>query len=314
MKVAVIDDFQDAARNLADWDSLHADVRFFHDHLADEARLIERLAPFDVVCIMRERTAFPASVLGALPGLKLLVTSGMRNLGVDMAFAVQRGICVCGTSARGGATPELVWALILALVRHIPTEDRALRAGRWQTTIGMQLSGKTLGLVGLGRVGGAVARVGTALEMNVVAWSPHLTPARAAEHGAECASSLEDLLRIADVVSLHAVLNPQSRGLIGERELTLMKPTAYLVNAARGPLIDQDALIAALRNRRIAGAALDVFDVEPLPADHPLLTLDNTVLAPHLGYVSTESFRDFYEQMVEDIAAWMSDKPIRVIQ
>jgi phosphoglycerate dehydrogenase-like enzyme len=314
VKIAVIDDFQDAAHNLADWGSLPAEVTFFHDHLADDALLIERLAPFDAVCIMRERTPFPASVLGALPQLKLLVTSGMRNLSVDMACAAQRGICVCGTSARGGATPELVWALIFALVRNIPTEDRALRAGRWQTTIGMQLSGKTLGLVGLGRVGSAVARVGIALEMNVLAWSPNLTPARAAEHGAECAPSLDDLLRVADVVSLHAVLTPQSRGLIGARELALMKPTAYLVNAARGPLIEEDALIEALRNRAIAGAALDVFDVEPLPANHPLLSLDNTVLAPHLGYVSTESFRDFYEQMVEDIAAWTSGKPIRVIK
>jgi len=314
MKIAVIDDFQDAARTLADWNSLAADVTFFHDHLADEALLIERLRPYDIVCIMRERTPFPASVLGALPNLKLLVTSGMRNLSVDMAAAAAHGICVAGTSARGGATPELVWGLILSLVRNIPTEDRALRAGRWQTTIGMQLSGKTLGLVGLGRVGAAVARVAVALEMKLLAWSPNLTPARAAEHGATCASSLDELLRAADVVSLHAVLNAGSRGLIGARELGLMKPEAYLVNAARAALIDQDALLAALRNRSIAGAALDVYDVEPLPANHPLLTLDNTVLAPHLGYVSAESLRDFYEQMVEDIAAWMRAAPIRVLQ
>ena len=314
MKIAVIDDFQDAARDLADWGSLAADVTFFHDHLSDEVRLVARLGPYDVVCIMRERTPFPGSVLAALPHLKLLVTSGMRNLSIDMAAAARRGICVSGTNARGGATPEMVWALILALVRNIPTEDRELRAGHWQTTIGTQLSGKTLGLVGLGRVGGAVARVAIAFEMNLLAWSPNLTPARAAEHGATCAASLDELLRTADIVSLHAVLSAQSRGLIGARELGLMKREAYLVNAARAALIEQEPLIAALRNSAIAGAALDVFDVEPLPANHPLLALNNTVLTPHLGYVSAESLRDFYEQMVEDIAAWMRAAPIRVLQ
>ncbi len=314
MKIAVIDDFQDAARTLADWDSLAAEVTFFHDHLADEGRLIERLQPYDVVCIMRERTPFPAAVLAALPNLKLLVTSGMRNLSVDLAAAAKHGICVCGSSSRGGATSELVWALILALVRNVPAEDRALRAGHWQTTIGMQLSGKTLGLVGLGRVGAAVARVALALDMHVLAWSPHLTPERAATHGAARAASLDDLLRTADIVSLHAALDANSRGLLGARELRLMKPGAYLVNAARAALIDQDALIAALRDRTIAGAAVDVFDVEPLPANHPLLACDNALLTPHLGYVSTESFRDFYGQMVEDIAAWMHGAPIRVLQ
>lgn len=314
MKVAVIDDFQDAAGGLADWGSLAADVTFFHDHLSDDVELVARLEPYDIVCIMRERTPFPGSVLSALPNLKLLVTSGMRNLSIDMAAAAQHGICVCGTNARGGATPELVWALILALVRNLATEDRALRDGLWQTTIGMQLSGKTLGLVGLGRVGGAVARVGIALDMHLLAWSPNLTPERAAAHGAKSAQSLDELLRSADIVSLHAVLNAQSRGLIGARELGLMKPGAYLVNAARAGLVDQDALIAALRNRAIAGAGLDVFDVEPLPANHPLLALNNTVLTPHLGYVSTESFRDYYGQMVEDIAAWMRAEPIRVLQ
>jgi phosphoglycerate dehydrogenase-like enzyme len=313
MKVAVIDDYQHVAQGLADWDALDAQVTFFHDHLEDEAAVAERLRPFEILSIMRERTPFPRSLFEKLPNLKLLTTSGMRNLAVDVEAANDHGVIVCGTESPGNSTMELTWALILALVRRIPAEDRATRAGRWQITLGEEVFGKTLGIVGLARIGSSVARVALAFGMKVLAWNPSLTKERAAEHGAELAPSLDDLLRRADIVTIHVGLNERSRGLIGARELGLLKPTAYLVNTSRGPLVDEAALLTLLREKRIAGAAIDVYDREPLPPDHPLLSLDNTVLTPHLGYVSLQQYQMFYPQMAEDIAAFLRGSPIRVI-
>jgi phosphoglycerate dehydrogenase-like enzyme len=313
MKVAVIDDYQHVAQGLADWDALDAQVTFFHDHLEDEAAVAERLRPFEILSIMRERTPFPRSLFEKLPNLKLLTTSGMRNLAVDVEAANDHSVIVCGTESPGNSTMELTWALILALVRRIPAEDRATRAGRWQITLGEEVFGKTLGIVGLARIGSSVARVALAFGMKVLAWNPSLTKERAAEHGAELAPSLDDLLRRADIVTIHVGLNERSRGLIGARELGLLKPTAYLVNTSRGPLVDEAALLTLLREKRIAGAAIDVYDREPLPPDHPLLSLDNTVLTPHLGYVSLQQYQMFYPQMAEDIAAFLRGSPIRVI-
>jgi phosphoglycerate dehydrogenase-like enzyme len=313
MKVAVLDDYQRCAEGLADWKRLDAEVTFFYDHLSDEDAVAARLRSFDALAIMRERTPFPRSLFEKLPNLKVLVTSGMRNLAIDVEAANERGVVVCGTESPGNSTMELTWALILSLVRRIPTEDRATRAGRWQVTLGEEVFGKTLGIVGLARIGSSVARVGLAFGMKILAWNPSLTKERAAEHGAECAPSLDDLLRRADIVSIHVQLNERSRGLIGPRQLNLLKPTAYLINTSRGPLVDEAALITLLREKRIAGAAIDVYDREPLPPDHPFLSLENTVVTPHLGYVSLQQYQMFYPQMVEDIAAWIAGAPIRVI-
>jgi phosphoglycerate dehydrogenase-like enzyme len=313
MKVAVLDDYQHVAQGIADWKRLDAEVVFFHDHLDDEDAVAERLRPFEIVSIMRERTPFPRSLFEKLPNLRLLTTSGMRNLAIDVEAATERGVIVCGTESPGNSTMELTWALILSLVRRVPAEDRATRAGRWQTTLGEEIHGKTLGIIGLARIGSNVARIALAFGMKVIAWNPSLTQARAAEHGAELAPSLDDLLRRADIVTIHVQLNERSRGLLGARELGLLKPTAYLVNTSRGPLVDEAALVTLLRERRIAGAALDVYDREPLPPDHPFLSLENTVLTPHLGYVSRQQYEMFYPQMVEDIAAWMRGEPIRII-
>ncbi len=313
MKVAVLDDYQHVAEGLADWKRLDAGVTFFYDHLDDEDAVATRLGPFEIVSIMRERTPFPRSLFEKLPHLKLLTTSGMRNLAIDVEAANEHGVTVCGTESPGNSTMELTWALILALVRGIPAEDRATRAGRWQVTLGEEVHGKTLGIIGLARIGSSVARVGLAFGMKILAWNPSLTKERAAEHGAELASSLDDLMRRADVVSIHVQLNERSRGLIGARQLALLKPTAYLINTSRGPLVDEAALLKILREKRIAGAAIDVYDREPLPPDHPFLGLENTVLTPHLGYVSLQQYQMFYPQMVEDIEAWLRGSPIRVI-
>jgi phosphoglycerate dehydrogenase-like enzyme len=313
MKVAVLDDYQRVAEGLADWRRLDADVVFFHDHLDDEDSVAARLRPFEILSIMRERTPFPRSLFEKLPNLKLLTTSGMRNLAIDVEAANERGVTVCGTESPGNSTMELTWALMLALVRRIPAEDRATRAGRWQTTLGEEIHGKTLGIVGLARIGSVVARVALAFGMKVLAWNPSLTEERAAEHGAELAPSLDDLLRRADIVTIHVGLNEKSRGLLGARELALLKPTAYLINTSRGPLVDEDALVTLLREKRIAGAAIDVYDREPLPSGHPFLALENAVLTPHLGYVSLQQYQMFYPQMVEDIDAWLRGSPIRAI-
>ena len=314
VRVALLDDYQGVALASADWGSLPAQVAVeaFRDHLADEAAVARRLEPFDVVMALRERTPFPGSLLRRLPRLKLLTTAGMRNAAIDLAAATDLGILVCGTGGSGSGTPELTWGLILALLRNIPREDRATREGRWQETVGVDLRGKTLGIIGLGNIGGYVARIGAAFQMRLLAWSQNLTEARAAECGAELVGK-EDLLAGADVVTIHLQLSDRTRGLLGARELGLMKPTAYLINTSRGPIVEEAALVDALRRRAIAGAGLDVFDQEPLPPGHPFLAMDNVVLTPHLGYVTADGYRAFYGQTVENIAAFLAGAPVRVL-
>ncbi|HEY2176804.1 MAG TPA: D-2-hydroxyacid dehydrogenase family protein [Mycobacteriales bacterium] len=313
-RVAVLDDYQDVAESLADWASLPdgTEVVFFSYHLTDVDALVERLAEFDVVVLMRERTAFPRSLIARLPRLKLIVTAAMRNVAIDVDAARDHGVVVSGTEGSGGATLDLTWGLILALLRHLPAEDAALRAGRWQTTLGVDLAGKTLGLLGLGRLGSGVARVGRAFGMEVIAWSEHLTAERAAEVGATRVER-DELFSAADILSIHVVLSDRTRGLVGAKELAAMKPTAYLINTSRGPIVDETALIDALHARQIAGAGLDVYDVEPLPMTHPLRSAPHTVLTPHIGFVTRETYRQWYSGAVEDIAAFLSGKPIRVL-
>ena len=314
MRVAILDDYQGVALALADWQSLHpqAQMQAFADHLDGLDALAQRLHTFEGIVTMRERTPFPRALLDRLPNLRLLVTAGMRNAAIDIAAAAERNVLVCGTEMLPYPTAELAWGLILALCRHIPREDRAVREGRWQTTLGIGLKGKTLGLLGLGRLGSQVARVGKAFGMETIAWSQNLTAERAAEAGAALVSKAELFAR-ADIVSIHLVLSPRSRELVGEAELARMKPTAFLVNTSRGPIVDEAALLAALRAKRIAGAGLDVFEPEPLPRDHPVLKLDNVVITPHLGYVTEEGYRLAYGQAVEDIRGFLEDKPVRVI-
>tara|TARA_R110002167_G_scaffold236193_2_gene441400 strand:- start:404 stop:1354 length:951 start_codon:yes stop_codon:yes gene_type:complete len=312
-KLAILDDYADKALSLADWSVLKGvDIAVYNDNLVEPAALAERLKDCEIVCIMRERTPFRREVLEKLPNLKLLVTSGMRNASVDVAAANELGITVCGTGSSGAGVVELCWLLIQAVVRQLPQEDRATRAGRWQTSVGKDLAGRTLGLIGLGRLGGRVAEIANFFNMNVIAWSQNLTDEKAAEFGARRVE-LDVLMAESDIVSIHLILSKRSRGLIGARELGLMKPDAYLVNTARGPIVDEAALIAALQSGAIAGAALDVFDQEPLPQDHPFLSMDNVILAPHLGYVTEEIFRTFYGQQVEAVAAYLQGEPIRVI-
>jgi len=314
-RVAILDDYQNVARRMADWASLPAgtDVVVFPDHLKEMGAVAARLADFDAVVAMRERTAFPRALLERLPRLKLLVTTGMRNASIDVGAAVERGITVCGTSGLPYPTAELTWGLILALARHIPTEDRATREGRWQVSCGLGLNGKTLGVIGLGGLGSRVAKIGSAFEMEVIAWSQNLTAARAAEVGAKLVSKDELLVR-SDVVSIHLVLGDRSRGLLGAADLARMKPTAFLINTSRGPIVDEAALVAALRQGTIAGAGLDVYDEEPLPLDHPLRNLPNTVITPHLGYVTEEGYRIFYGHALEDVKAWLAGQPVRVLR
>jgi phosphoglycerate dehydrogenase-like enzyme len=314
-RVAILDDYQDVALRMADWKSLPAgtEVVAFRDHLHDTDAVAKRLAAFDVVVAMRERTAFPRVLLEALPKLRLLVTTGMRNASIDVRAATERGITVCGTSGLPYPTAELTWGLVLALFRRIPVEDRATRDGRWQTTLGLGLNGKTLGVIGLGTLGSRVARYGRAFEMEVLAWSQNLTPERAAEGGATLVGK-DELLARSDVVSIHLVLGDRTRGLIGARELGLMKRTAYLVNTSRGPIVDEAALVRALQDGTIAGAGLDVFEPEPLPLDHPFRRLPNTVITPHLGYVTEETYRIFFGHALEDVQAFLRGEPVRVLR
>jgi phosphoglycerate dehydrogenase-like enzyme len=310
-RCAVIDDYQDAALNVADWSPVRNDVEVvaFRDHLADEDAVAARLKDFDVVCIMRERTPFPRTLLEKLPNLKLLVTSGLRNAAIDVAACKDRGIVVAGTESLGYPTAELTWGLILGFMRSIPHEDRTTRLGGWQTTLGIGCRGKTLGVIGLGRLGGQVAAVGKALGMEVLAWSQNLTRERCAEAGVTYAEK-DELLKRADVVTIHLVLSGRTRGLIGAREFALMNPTALFVNTSRGPIVDEAALIDTLKSKRIGGAALDVFDVEPLPLDHPLRRMDNTVITPHLGYVTRENYHGFFKGAVANIRNWLDGKPV----
>jgi len=314
-RVALLDDYQGAALRMADWTSLPAgtEVMAFPDHLTDEAAVAARLADFDIVMALRERTPFTRSLLERLPKLKLLITAGMRNASIDMKAAAERGVTVCGTAGLPYPTAELAWGLILSLARRIPAEDRATREGRWQTTVGLGLNGKTLGVLGLGTLGSRVARVGRAFEMKVLAWSQNLTAERAAEMGAALAPK-DELLTRSDFISIHLVLGERTRGLIGARELGLMKRSAYLVNTSRGPIVDEAALIRALEEGTIAGAGLDVFDEEPLPPRHPFRRLPNIAITPHLGYVTEETYRVFYGQALEDVKAYLGGAPLRVLR
>ena len=314
MRCAILDDYQGVALGLADWSTVATDVEIqvFHDHLGEEAAVATALADFEVVVIMRERTPFPRSLFEKLPRLKLLVTTGLRNLSVDVAAATEHGVVVSGTDILKSPTAELTWGLVLAATRRIPQECRAVADGGWQTKLGTGLDGKTLGVIGLGKQGARVAGYGKAFAMEVLAWSHNLTAERCAAAGVTLASK-EELLARADVVTIHLVLGERSRGLIGEAELALMKPGATLVNTSRSPIVDEAALIRALRDGTIAGAALDVFDQEPLAPDHPLRTLPNAVVTPHIGYVTAETYRLFYQHAVEDIRAWLDGAPVRVL-
>ena len=312
MKIAILDDYQNVALGFADWDSLGARVDVFTDHIGDADELVRRLAGYEVVVAMRERTRFPAEILRRLPDLRLLVSTGHRNAAIDVAAARECGIVVSATGYLPHPTAEHTWALILAAARGLPAEERSMREGGWQVGVGSGLHGRTLGLMGLGRLGSAVAKVGQAFGMETIAWSQNLTAERAAER-AVTAVSKEELLRRSDVLSVHLVLSDRSRGLIGARDLELMKPTAWLVNTSRGPIVDESALLEALRAKRIGGAALDVYDTEPLPSDHPLRTTANTVLTPHIGYVTEEVYDVFFRDAVADIAAYRAGEPVRVM-
>jgi phosphoglycerate dehydrogenase-like enzyme len=313
VRVAVLDDYQRVALSFGDWSAVpDVDVVPFHDHVGDPRLLAERLGGFDVVVAMRERTPLPADVLARLPDLKLVVTTGMGNAVIDMDGAAAAGITVCGTSGNITSTAELTWGLIFAVLRHIPPEDAAVRSGHWQQTIGTGVAGRTLGLVGLGRIGTLVARVGQAFGMDVVAWSQNLSAERAGAPGVRSVSK-EELFRVADVVSVHYVLSERSRGLVGRGDLWRMKPTAVLINTSRGPIVEEGPLVEALQTGRIAGAGLDTFDTEPLPADHPFRRLPSTVITPHLGYVTDDCYRIFYDHIVEDILAWLKGEPVRVL-
>ena len=314
-RIAILDDFQNVALEVADWSAVaeRADIDVFNDHLADADAVAERLRDFDIVVIMRERTPFPAALIGNLPNLRLLVTTGMRNLSIDLDAATARGVIVSGTESVGYTPAELTWALILALMRNIPKEDRATREGRWQTALGRAIKGRVLGVIGLGKIGARVAAVGKAFEMDVIAWSQNLTGERCAEVGVRLAAGLNELLTTSDVITIHTVLSDRTRGLIGAGELAKMKPTAFLVNTSRGPIIEEAALIMALKDGTIAGAGLDVYDVEPLPLDHPLRGLENTVITPHLGYVTDDNYRVYFDHAVDDIGAYLDGGPVRVL-
>jgi phosphoglycerate dehydrogenase-like enzyme len=314
VQVAVLDDYQQVARHYGPWDTLGeaAEVTCFHDHIVNDGVLRDLLADFEAIVAMRERTPFTAKRLASLPNLRLLVTTGMGNAAIDMDAARERGITVCGTGSLPTPTAELAWGLIIALSRNLLEEDRRIREGGWQRTIGPELAGRTLGLVGLGNLGRRMARIAAAFEMDVIAWSQNLQAEAAAEAGARAVAK-DELLSRADVVSIHTRLSERTRGLIGAGELSLMKPTAVLVNTSRGPIVDEDALLAALRAGVIAGAALDVYGVEPLPKDHPLRAAPRTLLTPHLGYVSDGTYDVFYRDAVEDIAAWLRGEPKRVL-
>jgi phosphoglycerate dehydrogenase-like enzyme len=314
MRAAVLDDYEGVALRVADWSPVleRVDVDVFSEHIDDEDELARRLAPYDIVVLMRERTPMPASLLERLPNLRLLASTGRKNASIDVVAARDRGITVCGTDSPSSAPGELTWALILGLARNLVVEAERMRRGGWQSSLGADLAGRTLGVIGLGRIGTQVAAVGNAFGMDVLAWSENLTVERAAEVGVR-AVPLDRLLAEADVVTVHQVLSKRTRGLLGARELALMKPTSLLVNTSRAPIVDTMALLAALEEGRIGGAGLDVFDEEPLPADHPLRTAPRTLLTPHIGYVTEEVFRTYYQGVVEDITAFLDGSPIRTL-
>jgi phosphoglycerate dehydrogenase-like enzyme len=312
--VTILDDYQGVALTSADWSAVSGSYTLdvIGEHIADEDALTARLRDSDVIVAMRERTPFPASVLKSLPALRLLITTGPVNASIDLPAAAAAGITVCGTGGAGNAMPELTIGMIIALTRNFAQEDAAVRAGGWQHTIGPGLSGSTLGVLGLGRLGAPVARLAQAFGMSVIAWSPHLSAERAAEHGVRAVTKAE-LFSQADVITVHVPLADGTRGMVGADDLALMKSSAYLVNTSRGPIVDQTALVEALRGNRIAGAGLDVYDTEPLPLDDPLRSLPNTLLLPHIGYVTTDAYRVFYRHAVEDIVAFDAGAPVRVL-
>lgn len=312
----MLDDYQDVALSMADWDRLagRVDVTVFREHLDGEDAVAAALADFDIVVIMRERTPFPASLFARLPRLRLLITSGMRNASVDLAAASGAGVVVCGTKSRSEPPAELTWALILGLARQVATESHAFHTGGpWQSTVGLDLEGSTLGLVGLGKIGTRVATVAAAFGMNVVAWSQNLTAERADAAGVALAGSLPELLAASDIVSVHLVLSDRTRGLLDAAALAHMRPDAFLVNTSRAAIVDSVALVDALRHNRIAGAGLDVFEIEPLPVDDPLRTLPNVLATPHLGYVTRRNYHGYFRGAVEDIEAFLAGEPIRVL-
>jgi phosphoglycerate dehydrogenase-like enzyme len=305
-QIAVLDDYQNVALESADWSVLRdrADIAVFQDHIADPDAVIERLLPFDVVCVMRERTPLPRNVIERLPNLKLIASTGSANASIDVAAAGDHGITVVHTGYRSDPTVEFAWALILACARHIVTESNSLRSGGWQQTVGVDLRGKTLGVLGLGNVGSEVARIGSAFGMKLIAWSQNMTPEAAKAAGAILVSK-DQLFERADILTIHLVLSSRTRGLVGAAELEKMKPTAWLINASRGPIVEEQALITALQNKRLAGAAIDVFDIEPLPSSHPFRTLVNVLATPHIGYVSQGLYKTFYEDTVSNIRKWL---------
>lgn len=317
MRIAILDDYQGVALESADWSGLEADIEVLRDHLDDADALVAAVADADVILAMRERTPFPRAVLQRLPRLRLLVTTGMRNAAIDLAAAHELGILVCGTRSGAAPTAELAWALILGLVRDVASDDAVVRAGGWQTRVPGDLAGSTLGVVGLGRLGRQVATIGRAFGMEVIAWSPNLTPERAAEAGAAAVTKAE-LFERADVVTIHLVLGETTRGLIGVDDLRRMRPTAVLVNTSRGPIIDEDAMLRAVAERWIAGLGVDVYESEPLPPDHWMRRADapggtRVLRSPHMGYVTRANYRTFYGDAVEDIAAFAAGAPVRVL-
>ena len=315
VRAAILDDYQNVALKFADWSAIAKDVqvKVFNAPLGDDNAVIKTLQGFAIVNMMRERTPFNRKVIEGLPDLKLLITTGARNNSIDLKACAEFGVTVCGTAGFGNPTAAIAVGLMLELTRHIGFENARMKAGApWQVTVGHDLDGKTLGVLGLGKLGQRVAGVAKSLGMKVIAWSQNLTPEKAKESGTEYVSK-EDLFRNADVISIHVVLSDRTRGLVRARDLGLMKKTAYLINTSRGPIVEEKALIAALNSKSIAGAGLDVFDIEPLPTDHPFRKMDNVVLTPHLGYVSEENYRTFYSGVVEDIRAWLDGKPVRML-
>jgi len=315
VRCAILDDYQNVALKLADWSKVknEIEIEVFNEHLGGADKVIAALQGFEIIVAMRERTGFPKQVIDALPDLKLLITTGMRNASIDTEAAKARGVTVCGTGAFGSPTSGIAIGLMLELTRHIGFEDARMHSGAlWQTTIGLDLEGMTLGILGLGKLGTRTANIGKAFGMDVIAWSQNLTAEKCDEAGVGYVGK-EDLFRRSDFLTIHIVLSQRTRGLVGPWELGLMKRTAYIINTSRGPIVNETALIAALRDKKIAGAGLDVFDTEPLPLDHPLRKMDNVVITPHLGYVSEQNYRRYFADAIEDIRAFLERKPVRVI-
>jgi phosphoglycerate dehydrogenase-like enzyme len=315
LRCAILDDYQNVVLKVADWSKVKGEVEFkvFNEHLGGPDKVIAALQGFQIVVAMRERTGFPKEVIDALPDLKLLITTGMRNASIDTEAAKARGVTVCGTSSFGSPTSGIAIGLMLELTRHIGYENARMHSGAaWQTTIGPDLEGQTLGILGLGKLGVRTANIAKAFGMKVIAWSQNLTPEKCKEAGVGYVSK-DELFRQSDFLSIHVVLSERTRGIVGAHEIGLMKPTAFLINTSRGPIIDEAAMLSALRDKKIAGAGLDTFDVEPLPLDHPLRKMDNAVITPHLGYVSEQNYRAYFAGVVEDIRGFLDGKPVRVM-